>query len=163
MLGIATALLAVGIAIVLARNVRAAIRERRLLRSVLRDLGARPRIERREDLVSVKNFLNRRIFAHPALKDAPRPLLRASATETLATGRGYCGENARVAILLLQAGGVRAHRLYLRGPRWGHVIVEHEWQGGWRLFDGHAEPATRFADEDVARIVPEAIGDLPCA
>ena len=50
-------------------------------------------------------------------------------------------------VRLLNLGGIPAHRLYLEGTRWGHVVVEHRWEGRWRLFDAHG-PARRGGRTD---------------
>ena len=79
----------------------------------------------------------------------------------LAAGEGFCGENARVAVRLLNLGGIPAHRLYLEGTRWGHVVVEHRWEGRWRLFDAHVDPRTALPDEAVGRIDAEELASFP--
>ena len=52
-----------------------------------------------------------------------RPFLRASAADTLRSGKGDCGEATRVFINLAGSVGVRAQRLYLEGPQ-PHVVAE---------------------------------------
>ena len=52
-----------------------------------------------------------------------RPFLRASAADTLRSGKGDCGEATRVFINLAGSMGVRAQRLYLEGPQ-PHVVAE---------------------------------------
>ncbi len=141
-------------------NARRYLREGQLLRGLLHGLLEQGRIESREDLVKIKRFLTERISYDLAKRDDPRPWLRSSASATLARGEGFCGESARVAIRLLSQGGLRANRFYLQGPRWSHVIVEHRWQGGWRLFDSHRDPGTLMPDEAVGRIGPDEIGRL---
>jgi hypothetical protein len=127
-------------------------RERALLLAVLREVAPSGRIAAREELVRLKRRLARSIHWDEARMHAPRPLLRASARRVLETGEGFCGENARVAVRLLRLGGIDAHRLYLVGERWGHVVVEHRWDGGWRLFDAHVDPRTQLGDEQVGLI-----------
>lgn len=121
------------------------------------------RISHRRHLVQLKNHLTAHIHFDPQKKHLPRPLLRHSASHILQNGQGFCGENARVAILLLRKAGIRANRLYLEGRRWGHVAVEHEWAGGFYLFDAHNDPATLLADADVARIPSDDLGAFPNA
>jgi hypothetical protein len=133
------------------------------LRRVARSLFPDGRIRSREDLVSLRQFLSAHIHSDPEKKLARRPWLRSSAAQSLRSGAGFCGDNARVAIRILQLGGVRAHRLYLRGPRWSHVVVEHRWNGSWRLFDGHADPATLPADADLGRIHTDDLARFPNA
>ena len=51
-----------------------------------------------------------------------RPFLRDSAAETLRTGKGRCGEAARVFVNLARAAGIPARRLYLEGRK-SHVVA----------------------------------------
>jgi hypothetical protein len=138
-------------------------RERRFLIRVLREIAPSGRLASREELVRLKRMLSSAIRYDPARMHDPRPPLRASALRTLATGEGFCGENARVAVRLLNLGGVPAHRVYLEGARWGHVVVEHRWDGGWRLFDAHDDPRTALADDQVGRIDAETLRAFPNA
>ena len=125
--------------------------ELKYLRAVLRELGC-PTFKSRDDLVRLRQFLSRRIGYDESKMHARRPLLRASAAEVLRTGYGFCGENCRVAICLLTLGGVRAHRFYVEGPRWGHVLSELCWQGEWFLFDCHRDPGILMSDDMVCRV-----------
>ena len=136
-------------------------RERALLLRVLREVAPDGRIATRAQLVRLKRRLSTSIRWSDARMHDPRPPLRASARRVLETGTGFCGENARVAVRLLRLGGVDAHRLYLVGERWGHVVVEHRWDGGWRLFDAHADPRTELADDRVGRVDTERLADFP--
>lgn len=136
-------------------------RERRTLLALLREVAPSGRFRSREELVQLKRRLSASIHHDEARMHGPRPLLRASAERTLATGEGFCGENARVAVRVLRLGGVPAHRLYLQGERWGHVVVEHPWEGAWRLFDAHGDPRTALPDERVGRIDAEDLAAFP--
>ena len=136
-------------------------RERRTLMALLREVAPSGRFGSREELVRLKRRLSAAIRYDPARMHDPRPLLRASAERTLATGDGFCGENARVAVRLLRLGGVPAHRLYLQGERWGHVVVEHPWEGAWRLFDAHNDPRTALPDDRVGRIDADDLYAFP--
>jgi hypothetical protein len=144
-------------------NLVAWLREVRLLRRVLRSIIPTGRIERREDLVRIKNYLSAHISYDARRVNDPRPLLRATAAHTLASGSGFCGENARVAMWLLGLGGVRSHRVYLEATRWQHTLVEHPWNGAWRFFDAHADPATLLPDDAVGRIDSRDLAALPNA
>lgn len=135
--------------------------EVRYLRGVLRAIVPGGRIREREDLVRIKNYLSSRIRYDRSRVNDPRPFLRESARRTLASGHGFCGENARVAMWLLGLGGVRAHRVYLDATFWKHILLEHRWEGGWRFFDAHADPATVLPDEAVGRIDSADIQALP--
>ena len=138
--------------------------ERRALLAVVRQVAPSGQFREREELVRLKRRLSAEIHWDPARMHERRALLRASARRVLATGEGFCGENARVAVRLLNLGGIPAHRLYLEGERWGHVVVEHRWEGGWRLFDAHVDPRTSLPDEAVGRIDAEELAAFPnCA
>ena len=142
-------------------QVRAYLSERHLLRGTLARLGNGGYFRDREDLVRLKRYLSTHIRYDPKRVNDARPLLRHSAEHILKTGFGFCGENARVAIRLLGMGGVRAHRVYLEGPRWQHNVVEHEWEGSWKLFDAHSDPASLLPDEDVGSIESSDIARFP--
>jgi len=142
-------------------NLGLAMRERRALRRVLREIPVSDSIRTLDELVSLRRFLAESIrFDRDRIHES-RPFLRHSAAQILASGHGFCGENARVASLLLNAAAVRANRLYLIGPRWGHVLVEHRWGDGWVLFDAHADPGTMPPDDSLGRIPSTAIDRLP--
>jgi hypothetical protein len=115
------------------------------------------------ELVALRRKLSSTIAYDFERIEDPRPFLRATAAETIASGSGFCGENARVAILLLKMRGLRAHRLYLQGPRWGHVAVEHRWNDRWVLFDAHADPATMPDDEQVGVLGSDDLNEFPNA
>jgi hypothetical protein len=51
-----------------------------------------------------------------------RPVLRNTAAETLASGKGRCGESTRAFINMAGSLGIRARRLYLEGRR-SHVVA----------------------------------------
>ena len=61
-----------------------------------------------------------------------RPFLRDTAADTLRTGRGRCGEAARVFVNLARESGINAQRLYLDGPR-PHVLAVVRTGDGRRL------------------------------
>jgi hypothetical protein len=64
---------------------------------------------------------------------------------------------------LLALGGVRAHRVYLDANRWKHILLEHQWDGGWKFFDAHSDPATILPDDAVGRIDSTDFAKLPNA
>jgi len=142
-------------------QVSAYLVERRLLRATLARLGNGGCFRDREDLVRLKRYLSAQIRYDPKRVNDARPLLRHSAEQILKSGFGFCGENARVAIRLLGMGGVRVHRVYLEGSRWQHTVVEHEWEGGWKLFDAHSDPASLLSDDDVGIIESSDIPRFP--
>ena len=142
-------------------QLRAYLVERHLLRVTLVRLGNGDGFRNREDLIQLKRYLSAHIIYDSKRVNEARPLLRHSAAHILKTGFGFCGENARVAIRLLGMGGVRAHRLYLEGPLWQHNVVEHEWEGSWKLFDAHSDPASLLPDEDVGVIESSDLTRFP--
>ena len=69
-----------------------------------------------------------------------RPFLRHTASQTLHSGKGRCGEAARVFINLARAAGIPAQRLYLEGRK-AHVVVVVRDEGGRALV---VDPTNRF-------------------
>jgi len=134
--------------------------EERQLHRFLRGIDS---ISDRAELVALRTKLSSTIAYDLERREDRRPFLRATAAETIASGNGFCGETARVAILLLKIRGLRAHRLYLQGPRWGHVAVEHRWNDRWVLFDAHADPATMPNDEQVGALRSDDLNAFPNA
>lgn len=61
-----------------------------------------------------------------------RPFLRDSAADTLATGRGRCGEATRLFVNMASAAGISARRLYLEGRK-PHVVAVVSAEDGSRL------------------------------
>jgi hypothetical protein len=69
-----------------------------------------------------------------------RPFLRDTAADTLRTGKGRCGEAARVFVNMARAAGINAQRLYLEGEK-SHVIsVVSRDDGAVLVVDSSAEP-----------------------
>ena len=132
-------------------------REHDRVRRVLASLVPAERIATGDDLRAVKHFVAETVRPLPSGSIRPRPMLRDSATELLSSGEGFCGESARLSVLLLRAGGLSANRIYIAGPKWGHVAVEHRWHDEWVLFDAFPVPETYLADELVGSI---RVGDL---
>jgi hypothetical protein len=135
--------------------------ERAGLKNTLNSVVPGGRIRRREDVLAVWHLLRTTVRWDPALQTARRPWLRAPAGQTLRTGRGLCGENARLAVRLLRLGGCRANRLYLFGRRWGHVVVELWWEGGWRLFDAHADDDTLPSADQIGVVPSTEVAGFP--
>ncbi len=141
-------------------ELRAQVEERRVLAETLRGIVTDGRIDSLDDLRALWRYLVAHVRWQPA-RGRRRPLLRTPAASTLRSGIGLCGENARAAVLLLRLGGMRAHRLYLFGPRWGHVVVECLTPDGWRLFDAHADDATLPMAEQIGTLVTTDPARLP--
>jgi len=147
-------LVAAHLAVAATRSATAAavklIREERAIAATARNLAGGELISDRGQLEAVHSFVAAGVADDPRFRFLPRPLLRQTAIETLRRRRGFCGESARVTVLLLRALGIRANRVYLVGERWNHVIVEHEWlDGGWYMFDAFPDPATQMTTEQL--------------
>ena len=73
-------------------------------------------------------------------KGLTRPFLRDTAADTLRTGKGRCGEAARVFVNMARAAGINAQRLYLEGER-SHVVgVVNREDGAVLVADSSADP-----------------------
>jgi hypothetical protein len=134
--------------------------QKAIKKTVFRIINAK-KITEKKDLVKLKNFLQQHISFEGLDKNAKRPLLRATAVETLKTGKGFCGENTRLAILLLISGGLKANRIYLFGKSWQHVVCEHEWEGQYYLFDGHNDEKMALDDALITQILSKDIKAYP--
>lgn len=119
------------------------------------------RITEVEQFIILKEFLSSRISNEGLDSNNKRPFFRNSVLETLALGKGYCGENTRVGVRILNLCGVQANRIYLQGPRWGHVVCEFKWNGERFLLDGHACPQTFMPNEMVCFIKTIEFQKLP--
>lgn len=88
-----------------------------------------------------------------------RPFLRASARETLETGKGYCGEAARAFICLANSIGINARRVNLIG-RINHVVVEVEMTPDrWVVVDPMHLPETNAIIDRKAWTVEQLVSD----
>jgi hypothetical protein len=78
----------------------------------------------RSRIIALRDYLRQNVtFQSAPMHD--RPFLRASAAETLQSGRGYCGEVTRAFIQMADAVGIRAQRINLYGEK-PHVVAEAE-------------------------------------
>lgn len=105
--------------------------------------------------------LHSRVRWYAEDRERRRPVLRATASSTLRSGRGFCGENARVAVLCLLLLGRPANRMYLWGSLWGHVAVEYRERGRWWLFDSHADPATHLPSHLTGSVASDDLASFP--
>ena len=131
------------------------------LKKTLFNIISKKNITTKQDLIKIKNFLNKNISYNPELKTKKRSLLRNTASQTLKSHYGFCGENVRVAIKLFKLGGIKARRIYLYREKWQHVLIEHEFKGKWYMFDGHYDPNAFLEDDAVTAIISENIHDYP--
>jgi len=137
------------------------IQEVRFLKNTLTQIIGKRKIESVEDLVKIKNYLQKNISYNAKLKSTKRPLLRHTASHILTSNYGFCGENARVAIKLFMLGNIKAARIYLYGKQWGHVVIENRWNNSWFLFDGHYDEKTQLLDKQVTTIPSDKIEKYP--
>lgn len=137
------------------------IGERSFLKKILYNIIGKEKIKSVEDLIAIKNYLQKNISYNTELKANKRPLLRHTASHILKSKYGFCGENARVAIKLLMLGGIKARRIYLFREVWEHVLIEHKMNNSWYMFDGHYDPSTLLKDHDVVSIYSEDIEKYP--
>jgi hypothetical protein len=73
-------------------------------------------------------------------KGLTRPFLRDTAADTLRTGRGRCGEAARVFVNMARAAGINAQRLYLEGAKSHVITVVGRADGAVLIVDSSADP-----------------------
>ncbi|MDT7687494.1 MAG: Transglutaminase-like superfamily [Acidobacteriota bacterium] len=74
-----------------------------------------------------------------------RPFLRDTAADTLSTGKGRCGEAARVFVNMARAAGIPAQRLYLEGRK-AHVVTVVEAADGREIV---VDATNRFYFPDI--------------
>jgi Transglutaminase-like superfamily len=112
---------------------------KRLAEEIIRDNNACDNISR---VIALRDYLRENVTHQFAVHNY-RPFLRASAAETLRSGKGYCGESTRAFIKLADAVGIRAQRINLYGES-SHVVAEAELRPGHRvLVDSQNPPQVR--------------------
>jgi hypothetical protein len=90
---------------------------------VIQDAGA---ATSREKVVALRDYIQNNVTTFNApFFDKERPFLRATASETLKSGLGYCGEDTRTFICMANNVGLRAQRINLTGKKL-HVVAEVE-------------------------------------
>lgn len=94
---------------------------RRLALQVVREARASTP---REQVIALRDYIRAHV-THEGVPLDGRPFLRASARETLLSGKGYCGEVTRTFICMAGALGMRAQRINLWGKA-PHVVAEVE-------------------------------------
>jgi hypothetical protein len=88
---------------------------------VLRQAGA---VSEREKVVAIRDYLRSHVtFVGASYHD--RPFVRATAAETLRSGKGYCGEVSRAFICMAATQGIHAQRINLHGTS-PHLVAEAE-------------------------------------
>lgn len=110
-------------------------------------------IDEKERVKLIMRYLKSHINYLGVDRNSARPILRASADETLKSGKGLCGDYVRVAIRLMSIANIEARRFYLFGKKWEHVILECKIGHEWFLVDVFNDPATEMEEEDLFKIV----------
>ncbi len=133
--------------------------DRKKLRSILNTLFSKGGDEmepgnEKEKLSKLMTYLQTTISFQNVdrSKNRKNNLLRATAVQVAESGEGFCGENARLAINLMDILGIKSCRLYLTGKKWGHVLTECKIDGRWWFFDGHYDPETAMNVQDIGKL-----------
>jgi transglutaminase-like putative cysteine protease len=121
---------------------------KRLADEIIRQNNACDNISR---VIALRDYLRRNVTHQFATHD-DRPFLRASAAETLRSGKGYCGESTRAFIKLADAVGIRAQRINLYGES-SHVLAEAELRPGYRLLVDSQNPPQVRDLESLDRVI----------
>jgi len=140
LLALALALLAMGVAEAFVQH-REDEYVSRVTREVLEKADAR---DYRSKLTALRDFIRTHVNTVDFyFKD--RPLLRNTAAETLRSGKGRCGESARLFFNMARAAGIPSQRLYLEGRR-SHVVNVVGAEGGGALIVDAGAPIHYYTD-----------------
>jgi len=133
--GLALALLAAG-----AFEAREQRRQDEYVRAVTRAaLAGVPAGDFDARVVALRDYVRTRV-RNVGFKGLTRPFLRDTAADTLRTGKGRCGEAARVFVNMARAAGIDAQRLYLEGKKSHVVAVVGRDDGAVLVVDSSADP-----------------------
>jgi SAM-dependent methyltransferase/uncharacterized protein YbaR (Trm112 family) len=116
--------------------------------AVVNSANAQDNISR---VIALRDYLRK----HITYEGAPvnnRPFLRATAAETLQTGKGYCGEVTRTFIRLSAAVGIQAQRINLTGEKM-HVVAEAELSRGKNVIVDSQNPPQIQELENLDRVI----------
>jgi transglutaminase-like putative cysteine protease len=75
-----------------------------------------------QEINALRDYVRQNV-RYEGVDESDRPYFRATARETLESGRGYCGEATRAFICLARSRGIQAQRINLYG-RINHVVAE---------------------------------------
>ncbi len=92
--------------------------------AIVRDAGA---VTTEEKVQALRAYIREHVTWRGATL-ARTSFLRDTATQTLKSGKGYCGENSRLFILLARAVGIPSQRVNLYGRK-NHVVAEVDLDG----------------------------------
>lgn len=97
-------------------------RETKYVNQVTREVTARAAAhDTLGTVVALRDYLRQNV-TRIAFPPSGRPFLRNTAAETLASGKGRCGESTRAFINMAASLGIPSRRLYLEGER-SHVVA----------------------------------------
>lgn len=105
----------------------------------------------RSRVIALRDYLQANVSLHGAPVDH-RPFLRASATETLRSRKGLCGEVTRTFIVMAEAVGIRAQRINLWGTS-PHVVAEVELGPGDKVLVDAQNPPRIAGLERLDRVI----------
>jgi hypothetical protein len=108
-------------------------------------------IDTRSRVIALRDYLRKNVTYDGAPVDA-RPFLRATAAETLRSGKGYCGEVTRAFIRMAAAVGIRSQRINLFGQRM-HVVAEAELRPGDSVIVDSQNPPHIEGLENLDRVI----------
>lgn len=97
-------------------------RESRFIRITTQQVIRNVPHDRRSQVIAIRDYIRAHVTPFGAPFDN-RPFLRATAAETLRTGKGYCGEVSRTFICMAHSLGIPAQRINLYGLK-QHVVAE---------------------------------------
>jgi hypothetical protein len=132
--GLALALLAAGIF-----EAREQQRQDEYVRAVTREALAGVPDNFDAKVVALRDYIRTHV-RNIEFKGLTRPFLRDTAADTLRTGKGRCGEAARVFVNMARAAGIDAQRLYLEGEKSHVITVVGRGDGTVLVVDSSADP-----------------------
>ncbi len=132
--GLALALLAAGIF-----EAREQQRQDEYVRAVTREALAGAPDDFDAKVVALRDYIRTHV-RNIEFRGLTRPFLRDTAADTLRTGKGRCGEAARVFVNMARAAGIDAQRLYLEGEKSHVITVVTREDGTVLIVDSSADP-----------------------
>jgi transglutaminase superfamily protein len=132
--GLALALLAAGVF-----EAREQQRQDEYVRAVTREALAGVPDDFDAKVVALRDYIRTHV-RNIQFAGLTRPFLRDTAADTLRTGKGRCGEAARVFVNMARAAGIDAQRLYLEGEKSHVITVVGRDDGAVLIVDSSADP-----------------------
>lgn len=105
----------------------------------------------RSRVITLQTYLRQHV-SYQGAPYAERPFFRASAADTLRSGKGYCGEVTRAFIRMAGALGIRAHRINLYGSRL-HVVAEADLGAGDKVIVDCQQPPQVAGLEKLQQVI----------